>query len=337
MQGSSWVLVVLLTYLNSRSTFITNVHADEGTAKMTAEVDVNDNKNLGRNLETELSIINKKKSHVKSKVKVKREIFNGNIVTSNETVIKASSFPPKSQPNYNNNKRQQVLFLHFHKAGGTSICRYFKDSGTWRVPERFCICNERITTHALFSHTRKVIHMRNLDNMFRKSRSDICMLEKKWMQPFYFFQIRRLFPGSIMTALRLPWDRFRSNYEKDYSICSDQQQYKRNSNNKSINNKLTIATYATLNPKDCQKSYYLRTNTNRPNFYVRMLNGLSVEEYYFDGDGEGGLNIMTVYHLEQAKQVLLAFDVVLFLEEDPHIQNMKLQKLTGESENNVLC
>ena len=94
---------------------------------------------------------------------------------------------------------------------------------------------------------------------------------------------------------------------------------------------MTIASYATLNPRDCQKSYYLRTNTNRPNFYIRMLNGLSLEQYSFDGEGEGGLKAMTVHHLEQAKQVLLAFDVVLFLEEDAYSQNMKLQKLTGRS------
>jgi hypothetical protein len=230
-------------------------------------------------------------------------------------VIRSSSFPRKPT------SKKQVLFLHFHKAGGTSICRYFKDAA-WKVPEKFCICNEKISTAALFAHTRRIIHMRNFDKMFRKSESDICMFEKKWMKPHYFFQIRQIFTGYFVTALRRPWDRFRSNYEKDYSICSTE------SSNRKVKN-MTIENYSKLNPRDCPKSYYLRTNTNRPNFYIRMLNGLSIEAYSFDGDGDGGLKVMTEYHLEQAKEVLMSFDVVLLLEDDPHHLNENLQKLTG--------
>lgn len=231
-------------------------------------------------------------------------------------IIRASTM--KASPGYE--KTKQVIYLHFHKAGGTSICRYFKDSN-WKVPEKFCICNEKVTNRALFAHTRKVIRIRSLDKMFKYSNADICMFEKRWMMPMYFFQLRRIFRGSLVTTLRLPWDRFRSNYEKDYSLC------------RTTHRTMTIEQYAKLNPRDCRKSYYLRTNTNRPNFYVRMLNGLSIEQYSFDGDGDGGLKIMTNHHLEQAKEVLLAFDVILFLEEDPVSRDYKLQKLTGSSLN----
>jgi hypothetical protein len=305
------VVIVLLFQLINLSGVVTNVNAED-------DADYN-YKNIAKNFQKKVSVKHKKHSHVISKVKGNFEHHaNREIEVDGEGILRASSFPKKQ---HNSN---QVLFLHFHKAGGTSICRYFKDSDTWRVPEKFCICNEKVTDHAFFAHTRKVIRMRNLDKLFEKSQADICMLEKKWLRPSYFFQIRQIFVGSFVTSLRLPWDRFRSNYEKDYSICSDQ--YTRNNKLK----RMSIKTFSKLNPRDCLKSYYLRTNTNRPNFYVRMLNGLSIEQYAFDGSGDGGLNIMTEQHLEQAKEVLLAFDVVLFLEESPESRNLKLQKLTGK-------
>lgn len=279
-----------------------------------------DYQNMAHNFQN-VSVTQKKHSHVISKFKSNIKSTQVSADYESDGVLRASSYLRKQHT------EQQVLFLHFHKAGGTSICRYFKDSGTWRVPEKFCICNEKATTQALFAHTRKFIRMRTLDKLFQRSEADICMLEKKWMQPVYFFQIRQIFGGSFVTTLRVPWDRFRSNYEKDYSLCSDQNN---NRNGYNSSNKMSIEAYSKLNPRDCLKSYYLRTNTNRPNFYVRMLNGLSVEQYSFDGNGDGGLSIMTHRHLEQAKEVLLAFDVVLFLEEDPRIRNLKLQKLTGE-------
>mmetsp|Transcript_11138 Transcript_11138/g.18192 ORF Transcript_11138/g.18192 Transcript_11138/m.18192 type:complete len:376 (-) Transcript_11138:85-1212(-) len=243
-----------------------------------------------------------------------------------QDIIRSSIFPKKPIT------RKQVLFLHFHKAGGTSICRYFKDTGTWRVPKKFCICEEKITSAILFSHSRKKIRIQNLDKLFQKSHADICMLEEKWIRPHYFFQIRQIYTGFIVTALRQPWNRFLSNYEKDYTLCSRELTVDDTGDNKKYSklHNMTIEVYSELNPSDCPKSHYLSANTNRPNFYVRMLNGLSVESY---SNGDGVLNVMTEAHLEQAKEVLMMFDVVLILEESIDHMNMKLQQLTGSNQN----
>ena len=277
---------------------------------------------LEQKIERKMSLRDKKHAYVITKMSRDFDVFTAResaaVKSDDNTIIRASS-APITYP-----KERKVLFLHFHKAGGTSICRYFKDTGTWRVPEKFCICDEKITNHALFSHTRRRIRLKSLDKMFEKSHSDICMMERKWLRPHYFFQIRRIFTGYLVTSLRDPWERFRSNYEKDYSLCSQSER-----NNKLKN--FSIEIYSKLYPRDCPKSYYLRTNTNRPNFYVRMLNGLSIDQYSLDmSESDAGLTRMTERHLEQAKEVLLAFDVVLFLEENAASRDFKLQKLTGD-------
>mmetsp|Transcript_6425 Transcript_6425/g.14032 ORF Transcript_6425/g.14032 Transcript_6425/m.14032 type:complete len:289 (+) Transcript_6425:101-967(+) len=184
----------------------------------------------------------------------------------------------------------QVLFLHFHKAGGTSTCSTFNATGTFRVRIEYnCICNQNV--NALVRNGSGV----HLSQEMVRLGYDLCAVEHAgyWPRPSIFGQLRDTFTGLMVTVLREPWARFESNFERDFIL-------KRQSKNLTAD--FTLENYA-----EC---YWLSPSFKRysvvvPNFYVRTLAGLSTQAAPL---------VLNQTHLQQAQAVLSAFDYVIILE-----------------------
>jgi hypothetical protein len=135
---------------------------------------------------------------------------------------------------------------------------------------------------------------------------DVCFIERgySWPTPENFHRLMSGFEGSLITVMRDPWSRFKSNYEKDYNECQPRCKFK------------NAQEYAQIG----EHRHFGGTLFSRPNFYVRMLNGLA-------GD-RPGLQINST-HLAAAISVLKRFDIVMFLEQNISQQSEVVKYITS--------
>jgi hypothetical protein len=205
-----------------------------------------------------------------------------------------------SSPNSSWSTKGKIMFLHFHKSGGSSMCKSFEYANRTYARGTNCNCHKLLVG----GMTRQLIEQRFW-------RFDACAIEttRSWPGPRGFMEFANLFQGSLLTMLRDPWTRFMSNYYMDYSVC--------------LRNKR--CTDKTMTPEGLYKrktvsSHYISTygKTHLPNYFVRFLNGIG-----------GAASGATHHHLEVAKTVLKKFHHVLFIEQDPSQRDTLLGEVLG--------
>lgn len=140
-----------------------------------------------------------------------------------------------------------TLFLHFHKAGGTTTCSLYRAAGYRTGPESgncFCPCgDERDLVQTVFDGHKMTGHRWvQVGGGFQESRGtvtaavqaryrvfehkmstceyDVCMLERGhfFPNPARYKTFRETFDGRISTVFRDPWSRFRSNYVREFYV-----------------------------------------------------------------------------------------------------------------------
>lgn len=189
-----------------------------------------------------------------------------------------------------------LVFLHFHKAGGTSVCQVLRNS-TLRTPidkhgkvDKGCNCRRSVPLGGSGA---------DLAGALATDRVDACAVEHSWLWPTpgRFREMVAGFNGTLSTLLRDPWARFRSNYQRDFHLVLVRE-----------NTRMAVADFGGLRG---DRSTNVRTwgPYNRPNFYVRLLNGLAT--------ADSALLPLGREHLEEAKSVLSLFDSVMVLSEAP--------------------
>ena len=196
-------------------------------------------------------------------------------------------------------KRSLSLYVHFHKAGGTSVCSAIHAAG-YSTGGGSCNCFHTIRGF------RALVSSGNASGVARAmeaDRADLCAIEHGggWPTPDIFRdKLKPSWNGTFATMLRDPWSRFKSAFLRVHQL---EHQSRR---------AVTVESFASAsgdkipNVKDwgC---------FNRPNYYVRFLNGLG------DCDDHGH---MTETHLASAKAVLAAFDYVFVTENNATANEM---------------
>ena len=183
------------------------------------------------------------------------------------------------------------LYIHFHKAGGTSACTAIHAAGH-NTGGGSCNCFHSI--HGF----RPLVNSGNATAVARAMdarRVDVCAIEHgaAWPTPEVFRnKLKPLWNGTFATMLRDPWSRFKSAYMRVYQI--------EHSNGHTLN----IEKFASAKGDHLQNVKEWGC-FNRPNYYVRFLNGIG------NCDEHG---LMTDNHLQNAKTVLEAFDHVFVTE-----------------------
>jgi len=202
--------------------------------------------------------------------------------------------------------RTPILFLHLHKAGGTSFCALFHSAGlrtrgdddeNSRREEKSdgarCNCHYSVFNFSApdggAAHTAAEMAARGYN---------VCMLEETYRYPkpdelLRFASNWRRRGGVVATSLREPWERFRSNFLREDVRVS----------------KVTIKQFAKRSFGETDARVVKYGSFNRPNYYVRALNGL---------DRRPGLPEAKIgaRELENAVRALAAMDYVFLLDGD---------------------
>lgn len=174
-----------------------------------------------------------------------------------------------------------IVFLHFHKAGGTTINKVFEGGPRRKFPRH--ANGNPYSKHGpiplwTFKPKRLAKFRAKLD------RLGVGFVALEWN----FFQHHASIDWSafhFLTVLRDPYERFISNMNFD-GACKPK-------------------AYMRKRMHVVRKGVRIPVSFNRPNYYVRMLNGLG-------GDPDAKLGRA---HLQRAQRVLARFDTVLVLED----------------------
>jgi hypothetical protein len=122
-----------------------------------------------------------------------------------------------------------VLFLHFHKAGGSSIIEYFIDRGLWYdLSTNIDVANygtleegkdvsfgghgrNHLRIHSSANNQTRVSDIDFWKSIYNRG-IDVVNLEYNFLSPDVYFGMQSLFWK--VTQLREPWSRYRSTYER---------------------------------------------------------------------------------------------------------------------------
>lgn len=203
-----------------------------------------------------------------------------------------------------------VVYLHFHKAGGTTACEAF-EKGRLRtvVDGHNCNCNSPEFFDALRAGDGAKVA-----SFMRQAGVDVCFVEQLQYWPTASEGLAQL-RGSVrvVTTLREPWQRLVSNYERDSELCRHLMLVSNASLEKSVDPFL----YAYDGPHEIlplreygeMRGCYprIKYGLQLPDLYVRALNGAAKAT-------TTDVAAMDDASLERAKEVLAAFDEVLVLE-----------------------
>lgn len=205
-----------------------------------------------------------------------------------------------------------TLVVHLHKAGGSSLCEAFKHS-------RFYIGEKGRNCNCEYPDNWKKFWTGSKLNEFLLNQvgpHGACFMERgqDWPPPEIFFKAMRHFNGSLMTVLRDPWERFKSEYQQVYST-NEKKYHSKN---------FTIKDFAEI--RGDPFILYWDTLTNQPNFYVRFFNGLA----YGAKKPEIQLNHT---HLVKAKEVIKNFNYVLFQDNNHKEREFILSRMTNKKRN----
>ena len=198
-------------------------------------------------------------------------------------------------PEIADRRRCIIVHLHFHKAGGTSILSYFKKLKLVR-------CGLR----------RKIILANAGDPEFwgglKSKGKDFVSLEGNFLTPD---QMKNSSKSCIhfLTTLRDPWRRFRSTYERElWLACQDKREGAEREDCIAQN---SLSKW--MQEREYQfPRHSLWGGILAPNYYIRMLNGINYDSHH---------EVLSEFHLEQAKSVMRRFDLVTLLEDTRDMKN----------------
>mmetsp|Transcript_4659 Transcript_4659/g.5184 ORF Transcript_4659/g.5184 Transcript_4659/m.5184 type:complete len:1091 (+) Transcript_4659:138-3410(+) len=232
-----------------------------------------------------------------------------------------------------------VLFVHFHKAGGTSMIDYLYSflRSDMRLKSETNHFKEFVNGEDVFLSTSSKTRSQNrleLSSRVVSSRAstpdfwwsiykrglDFINFEYNFLLPQQYFHVKSAF--WTITMLRKPWDRFRSTFERElWKKCGDDDDLKKyDATDCYINTTLEQWMVKRTGIGKDMKDY--RKGILYPNYYVRMLNGINDLPYNTK---------LNHAHLNVAKKVLDSFDLVLFLDEDDKSKILMLDSFFGES------
>jgi len=224
-----------------------------------------------------------------------------------------------------------VVFLHFHKSGGSSIIKYLTKQlgmiGTASIPQPWSLNGTKMKGKDLILKrgSDNGLRIRSIHpgisragnpefwkSSFYRQGIDFVSLEYNFVTPEQFMNslshVARTF-----TIIRDPWSRYLSTYERELVLLCQRKQKER------LISPSTRACYGNNTLKD----WFGNVVSPRKgrwggilqfNFYVRFLNGIN---------DQPKVNV-TTEHLEIAKKILAGFDLVMLLE---YPDELKLQKL----------
>ena len=257
-------------------------------------------------------------------------------------------------------RERLVLFLHMHKAGGTTVVNYMRRLGlmdprmvnrlTGKDPYGFwdgeAATAERegggggdviprasqlqiISSTAATAYNRSRAANKEFWLSLYEAGADFVVLEYNFLQPWQYSMVREAFDSVVI--FRRPWDRFRSTYERElYMLCKPrphrigEREFKKEGYHDNCVEKNTMARMI------FSKHGGLNPNREdvwggilRPNYYIRMLNGMN---------DRADLNI-TKKHLEKAKMVASMFDLILVLEDSDEEKEGLLEDFFWRNDN----
>ena len=189
-----------------------------------------------------------------------------------------------------NNKSKLIIFLHFHKAGGTTINKMFNNHN--KYPENH---------NGNPFHLSKIITYWNYNrrqfNYFKNHciNNNVEFICLEW-NFFKFFNELNLDNIELITCIRDPYSRFKSNLNHNSQLFYKVKNYK-------LNYKDWVKETIFWKTKDNVKKFKL--NYNKYNYYVKLLNGL----------GDNPDIEINESHLDNAKNILSKFNTILILED----------------------
>lgn len=144
---------------------------------------------------------------------------------------------------------QPLVYLHFHKAGGTTACSLVRTGGLTVNDADNCNCNDDTFQSALRAGDGA-----SVARYMQSQGLDACFVEhvQWWPEPRHLAAMRE--HVRLATTLRDPWARLRSNYERDSTLCGGCANY-------------SFERYVAM------QGCYPRPFVQLPDFYVRTLTG----------------------------------------------------------------
>lgn len=232
-----------------------------------------------------------------------------------------------------------VLFLHFHKSGGSSMIEYLRSERNWNGTESVAAKDD---IDFVKQYRGKLKIQRGQGGLVAKSSSkfpkdspsplgdpafwanfrshdrrvDFVSMEYNFMDPSQYWNVSACC-FRVLTMMRDPWERFHSTYERElYLHCRDSDEPTKC---------LQINTLQSWMNENSAKYTFPRRGvwggTLHPNYYVRMLNGINDQR-----------NVsLTREHLENAKALVSDFELVLLLEAADEHKLQQLECFLGNS------
>ena len=181
---------------------------------------------------------------------------------------------------------QPLVYLHFHKAGGSTACAIMRLGPLNVSGHENCNCESQVFLQSLHDGDGVgVAHYMLSENL------DVCFVEHMdwWPKPTMLPKLKQ--HVRIATTLREPWARLLSNYERDVSLC------------RGCNRSSSLESYMIM--QGCYPS--IRFSVQLPDFHVRSLSGKATRST----TDVASLNISD---LDAAQWALTKFDHVFLLE-----------------------
>jgi len=185
--------------------------------------------------------------------------------------------------------QRPLLYVHLHKAGGSTACATFRHCNAYRIPNFAAKAN----CNCWNDHEAKV--KKDVVKWMEKNDADACFVEhtQYWPMARDMHKAKGAAPVQRVSTLREPWARFWSTYERDYEKC-----------------KLSVQKWYA---EGCRRDYGQQWGAN---FYVRALSVGKSKKYWTHGRNA------TEADFHAAKATLSSFDDVLILESADFSQRM---------------
>ena len=214
------------------------------------------------------------------------------------------------------NDDRPILYVHLHKAGGTTACAAFTKCGH-KIHRGDANCYNGDCNCNCFGNNESIVgNATEILQAFSAANASVCFIERAqdWAN-INFAELHKV--ARIVLVMRDPWSRFWSNYEREYYECvhwwtpADKQ-----------HDPLTpgsLEEYANMQGKCAPTAN--NWGVVYPNFYVRSLVGKA------GGNGTGTTPIegrlpVDESDLQTAKAALAFVDDALILEAEDYAERL---------------
>lgn len=226
--------------------------------------------------------------------------------------VKASELKTNTTNNYYNNENYTVIFIHFHKAGGTSMVGKFRQTHTvFKTSRNGNPWIKDPKTGNEFLHAYWLYPPTEFQHFISQARNQekVNFMASEWN--FLHQNISKKHLQSVQVDLiatfRDPYDRFVSNlFFSSSGRKHIDDPWKWTQEDRFWKKRGGYGIF--VDDIFQQMGTGFPTNTNKPNYYVAFLNGLAQEPGYNFSD------MTREHHLEVAKERLQMFEAIIILE-----------------------